>query len=1174
MVIKLFLVWATLFISTHAAGGWEDFANNLATDLAPILQLFGEQVTLQYLTESTSVLDCIIFAMAPLGVLTAVVSVIRICGDGVLKAFIGRAQEGSGVAEVALCSSTGKDIADLYQHGVITRVFGRPHILEVVHTPHQECSNSEDRIAPGGLFTFDEYQLIGRGQSEWVIDGLDSSQSKQILPKDTLNPNLRLNLGFKRPARWILASLAAFAVALQSSMIVFAIWARSIRKLPMETGSLSSYALPMTVVGTAVLCFGMLMCALMIERSTVEETFVRKLPTKRESSSKATSVTDESPPSTLYWIQPGGQVIGDQTFHSFAYSDERDPLRCYTKSWRSREDSEGKLTWAASALTIVGFIIQFVGLRNMHPSVSVYQIGCVLLMSIVRASIRTGRFDESKNMAKILASGSNGSANQENDASNDHDRLSGPEQDLTGHELDYVAFEMARNQMDSSILGSFEGIGDDRWCLSPWSTSNTCDANQRTATVGNSNFVFGILDKLLTREQIEVPHSNNAGNLIWRYRARLGQLTSSPASQQWPASMVKGRSAAAAAFSAINQAMTLLPPSTLPPSTLLTPSDQCHHWGLLLVPFDCGINIKASSDPACQLRRDDMFLSSGKACFHLELDELSWRVDPYEIEAAVALMAWSQRQPLSPLQIICACVPEDNRSEIPRHYCSFQQWDCAGTAFHQLVEHRLDFKFMSTEYATHHNKSADSFRNSYPQMTPSMRGSMRGWNAVPWKRLGIPSRLTTYCAHVGGFVDLTCAQDLYGYFLLQILRASDKALGDSDFVKTEKGYGIRNSKVNKLVDGFVESGLGTKYDAVRCILPIVAASDCPSPMKDAIGAVLKSVKEAIKSERYGDATSELNWLADLLVYESDTEHVRQWCVLKSCLYRCDLWEGHAQNGQSFGQSLLHDIVLIDFLRPDSETEKFARDLFLRLWQMFCDDNLIPINWSWALYLQRSPEPIDELYSECDFNSCLDTNDAYGALICLPSLVRELDGERFVMLLEKEESSWRLVIQYFLSFEPELIHFKYEGRDTLSLACEYGSVEIVRWLLERLTTRKLKRLLTQEDEVLCETPVHYAIKYGQKETIRALGPELLRYWYSECCRFPGETQRYLDDNFGDLLGSKDAQSGTWDSEDGTGRAKRTAENDPIVASREEMWIALKNSLVPPDLLNITTTQTHT
>jgi hypothetical protein len=343
---KVFLVWATLSLSTHAAGGWDDFANNLATDLASILQLFGEQVTQQYLAESTSVLDCIIFAMAPLGVLTAVVSVIRICGNSALKAFIGRAQEGSGVAEVALCSSTGKDIADLYQHGVITRVFGRPHILEVVHAPHKECFYPEDPIAPADLYTFDEYQLTSRGRSEWVkdgftildhehnIDSLDLSHCKEFFPKDRLNPNLRLNLGFKRPARWILASLAAFAVALQSSMIVYAIWARSIRKLPMETGCLSSYALPMTVVGTAVLCFGMLMCALMIEKSTVEENFVRKLPTKRISSSKATSITDESPLSTLYWIQPGGQVIGDQTFHSFAYIDKEHPLRCYSISSR------------------------------------------------------------------------------------------------------------------------------------------------------------------------------------------------------------------------------------------------------------------------------------------------------------------------------------------------------------------------------------------------------------------------------------------------------------------------------------------------------------------------------------------------------------------------------------------------------------------------------------------------------------------------------------------------------------------------------------------------------------------------------------------------------------------------------------------------------------------------
>jgi hypothetical protein len=141
---------------------------------------------------------------------------------------------------------------------------------------------------------------------------------------------------------------------------------------------------------------------------------------------------------------------------------------------------------------------------------------------------------------------------------------------------------------------------------------------------------------------------------------------------------------------------------------------------------------------------------------------------------------------------------------------------------------------------------------------------------------------------------------------------------------------VHKNCTDKLIDGFIRSGLGNKDDAVRCILPIVAASDCPSPVKDAIDAVLKSVKKAIKSERYGDATSELNWLAKLLVYEANSEHVHQWCLLKTCLYRCDSWEGHAHDSQSFGRSFLKDIELVKHLRLDSETKELARGLFTRL----------------------------------------------------------------------------------------------------------------------------------------------------------------------------------------------------------------------------------------------------
>ncbi|KAF1972467.1 hypothetical protein BU23DRAFT_467694 [Bimuria novae-zelandiae CBS 107.79] len=70
---------------------WDNFSNNLATGLTPLISLFGESPTKQYLSECLNLIDILIFAIAPLGILTAVVSAIRVCGTPSLRAFIGRA---------------------------------------------------------------------------------------------------------------------------------------------------------------------------------------------------------------------------------------------------------------------------------------------------------------------------------------------------------------------------------------------------------------------------------------------------------------------------------------------------------------------------------------------------------------------------------------------------------------------------------------------------------------------------------------------------------------------------------------------------------------------------------------------------------------------------------------------------------------------------------------------------------------------------------------------------------------------------------------------------------------------------------------------------------------------------------------------------------------------------
>ena len=53
--------------------------------------------------------DSIMFAMAPLGIITAIVSAIRCSGPVGLKALIGRSREGRAMVEIELLSSTSND---------------------------------------------------------------------------------------------------------------------------------------------------------------------------------------------------------------------------------------------------------------------------------------------------------------------------------------------------------------------------------------------------------------------------------------------------------------------------------------------------------------------------------------------------------------------------------------------------------------------------------------------------------------------------------------------------------------------------------------------------------------------------------------------------------------------------------------------------------------------------------------------------------------------------------------------------------------------------------------------------------------------------------------------------------------------------------------------------------
>src|SRR4051812_49301940 len=107
----------------------------------------------------------------------------------------------------------------------------------------------------------------------------------------------------------------------------------------------------------------------------------------------------------MFWLQPGGQRIGDQLFDAFAYAENR---AAYITSWKaeaSKAPADGFklfnrdtiIFWTAILSASLGFISQFIGFRGLHGSVALYQLAITLFMAIIRAALRSKRLSRDSN---------------------------------------------------------------------------------------------------------------------------------------------------------------------------------------------------------------------------------------------------------------------------------------------------------------------------------------------------------------------------------------------------------------------------------------------------------------------------------------------------------------------------------------------------------------------------------------------------------------------------------------------------------------------------------------------------------------------------------------------------------------------------------------------------------
>ncbi|KAL3305671.1 ankyrin repeat protein [Colletotrichum asianum] len=348
---RLLLLFILLRARSVFADGGDDFANNLFSDLGPLLALFGERVTMQFMSGAMGWADNIILAMAPLGIITAIVGAIRVGGPSWLKAVIGRARENLAVAEAELMSSTSQEVCELWNGQEIVRCMGSPSVVEFI------CLLPVDTQAGNKTFNIevdDRVEKLNDKDRHFVKidlnikDDVRRWRDSQKPPQPTCQkdsesnpapqtiiikrnssrdaPNISLNT-HRETGRGELRAVAFFGTILQLGVLLYSGFATyyPTLKFQKDGSSIASYAYPCAATGTLVLVVGMMICAHVVESSTEEERFH-----PREQNMRVRMV----------WLQQN-KTVSDQVFGSFAiYAKNDQPF--ITTSRRPRHKSVGQ----------------------------------------------------------------------------------------------------------------------------------------------------------------------------------------------------------------------------------------------------------------------------------------------------------------------------------------------------------------------------------------------------------------------------------------------------------------------------------------------------------------------------------------------------------------------------------------------------------------------------------------------------------------------------------------------------------------------------------------------------------------------------------------------------------------------------------------------------------------
>lgn len=353
-----------------------------------------------------------------------------------------------------------------------------------------DCTD-EEKIVPSDVNSAEVAKPPKLGKSSaQPSKGLGSDECVFIRNLRPAAPNMSLN-SHADTRRTELYFVAAFGILLQGAVLTYDAFITYYPALRFEKDDapVGPYAFPLTAYGTLMLVVGILLCGHVMESSTAEEQY---------------EVTDKSKMRARILLMQQENTVSDQFFGSFAVfaQENRTTISTSSRAFQSEKGAfEGRFaapdsshgmtprhfvdrtvywgtlseikTVAGALISVCGFVVHFTGLRGMHWSASVANLGAILLMTALRAFVRRKLVDSFT--AKPLRS------------SFEIDRLSttlSEPRDPRDHQKPEAHFKRTSHKSQGEMMSS--GAYSDKpneWTICTWESSISLDEDKKSTKV-------------------------------------------------------------------------------------------------------------------------------------------------------------------------------------------------------------------------------------------------------------------------------------------------------------------------------------------------------------------------------------------------------------------------------------------------------------------------------------------------------------------------------------------------------------------------------------------------------------------------------------------------------------------------------------------------------------------